>query len=280
MILTEHDIDTAGRSLFALEAGSGEPAVIFEAGMGDFSRAWHTVQAEVAKVTRTISYDRAGRGQSQFAGSNRSLDNCLDDLLEMLAALEVKQPLILVGHSFGGLIVRLFAHRFPEKVGGIVLVDSAQEDVNFEFQKTLGKLSFPPRQFDEPQWLTWLRFHQSQHLDPAFPQNILNDEGIALAACYQQVREAASLGDLPVTVISSTNRTGDRDAGATGIFAEGEEAAEQAWISCQAKLLKLSTDATQVLATESGHYVQDDQPDLVISAVVRMVERVRHEHML
>ena len=277
MIPTEHKIDIAGRSLFALEAGSGHPTAIFEAGLGDFSRAWHTVQAKVAKVTRTISYDRAGRGQSQFAGNDRTCDDCLADLSAMLEALKVKQPFILVGHSFGGLVMRLFAHRFPKKVAGIVLVDSAQEDVNLEFQKTLGQLSFPPRQFDEPQWLTWLRFHQTQHFDPAFPKNILNDEGIALATCYQQVREITSVGDLPLTVISSTNRTDDRDAGATGIFADGEKAAEQAWVKCQKKLLELSTNATQILATESGHYIQDDQPDLVIKAIVQMVERVSRE---
>ncbi len=280
MASTEHDVDIAGRSLFALEAGSGEPTVVFEAGMGDFSRTWHTVQAEVAKVTRTTSYDRAGRGQSQFAGHSRTCDDCLADLVAMLEALEVKQPFVLVGHSFGGFIARLFAHTFPKKLAGMVLVDSAQEDTVFEIQKILGNVSFPRRQFDEPQWLTWLRFHQAQHLDPAFPENLLNEEGLDVTACERQIREITSLGDLPLVIVSSTKRTDDRDAGATGIAAETEEAAEQALIECQAKLLGLSTDATQILATESGHYIQDDQPDLVISAVVQMVERVRREHML
>ena len=275
MIPTEHKIDIAGRSLFALEAGSGEPTVVFEAGLGDFSRAWHAVQAEVAKVTRTISYDRAGRGQSEFAGSNRAVDEFLDDLLAMLDALEVKQPLIFVGHSFGGAIARIFTYRFTERVGGIVFVDSAQEDVVFEFRRTLGSLSFPPRKCDEPQWLTWLRFHQAQHLDPAFPNNLLNDEGIDLTAFDQQMREAASIGNVPLTVISSTNRTANRDAGATGQFADGEEAVERAWVECQEKLLSLSANAKRILATESGHYVQNDQPDLVISAVIDMVEHLR-----
>ena len=280
MMPTEHHIDIAGRSLFALEAGSGHPTVVFEAGMGDFSRAWHTAQAEVAKVTRTISYDRAGRGQSQFAGNNRTCDNCLDDLSVMLAALDVEEPFIFVGHSFGGFIARLFAYRFPKKLAGMVLVDSAQEDTVFKIQTILGNVSFPPRQFDESKWLTWLRFHQSQHLDPAFPENLLNDEGLDVTACERQVREITSLGDLPLAIISSTKRTDDRDAGATGIPAETEEAAEKALTECQAKLLELSTNAKQVLATESGHYIQDDQPNLVIATIVQMVEQVKHEHRL
>ena len=159
-----------------------------------------------------------------------------------------------------------------------MLVDSSQEDAVFETRKILGKMSFPPRRFDEPQWLTPLRFHQSQHLDPAFPKNMLNEEGIDFTACEQQMRDITSLGKLPLTVISSTKRTYDRDAGATGEFAKTEEAVERVWLECQAKLLQLSTNAEQVLATKSGHYIQDDQPELVISSIVQMLERLRREH--
>lgn len=278
MLPTEHKRNIAGRSLFALEAGSGQPTVIFEAGLGDFSRTWHAIQAEVAKITRTISYDRAGRGQSQFAGENRTGEDCLADLLALLGALEVKEPVVFVGHSFGGFIARLFAHRYPEKVAGIVLVDSSQEDAVFEIRKILSELSFPPRRFDEPQWLTRLRFHQSQHLDPAFPRNMLNDEGVDFTAFERQMQEITSLGDVPLKVISSSKRTYDRDAGATGEFADAEKAVEQVWLECQTKLLQLSTNAEQVLATNSGHYIQDDQPNLVISSVIQMVEHLRREH--
>lgn len=102
-----------------------------------------------------------------------------------------------MAHSFGGLIARAFARRYPNEVGGIVFVDAAQEDVNFAFRKILLSRTLPPRRFDEPDWLTWARFHQSQHADPQFPRNLLNDEGIDLAACYEQAHEAASLGALP-----------------------------------------------------------------------------------
>lgn len=75
-----------------LEAGSGEPTVVFEAGLSDFSRAWHRIQAEIAESTYTLSYDRAGRGQSQFAASGRTLHECVDDLAAMLAAVEARPP--------------------------------------------------------------------------------------------------------------------------------------------------------------------------------------------
>lgn len=280
MIPLERFVTVAGRTLFVLEAGSGQPTGIFESGLGDSSRAWHRIQAKVAESARTISYDRAGRGQSHFASEGRTLNDCLDDLLTMLAAVKARSPYVLVGHSFGGFIVRLFAHRYPDEVGGIVLVDSAQEDVIFEFQRILKSRVLPPRRFDEPELLTWRRFDQAQHSDPKFPTNILNDEGIDLTTCYKQVREASSLGDLPLTLVSSTKRDDDRKNGAEGAIADWEIAAEKAWNQCQVKLLELSTNATHVLAHESGHYVQDDQPDLVMAAVTQMVERVRSEHQL
>lgn len=273
MVIHEHFATLAGRLMFALEAGSGSPTVVFEAGMGDFSRAWHPVQPRIAEHTRTISYDRAGRGQSNFAGVNRTLEDCLVDLRALLEALDAPPPYVLVGHSFGGGIVRVFAHRYPDEVAGIVLVDSSQEDAFFRFRDIQSDGVLPPRSFDEPPWLTWARFYQSLHLDPSFPRNVfLNDEGIDLAACFDQVRAATSLGDKPLTVITGTKRDWERKNGAEGLVAEWEIASERAWIACQEKLLELSSRATWVRAEESGHYVQEDQPDLVIGAIEQMLE--------
>lgn len=280
MIPLERFVTVSGRALFVLEAGSGQPTVVFESGLGDSSRAWHRIQAKVAESARTISYDRAGRGQSHFARAGRTLNECLDDLVAMLAAVEARPPYVFVAHSFGGFIARTFAHRYPDEVGGIVLVDSAQEDVIFEFQRILKSQPLPPRRFDEPESLTRRRFDQAQHSDPQFPKNVLNDEGVDLTTCYEQAREASFLGALPVTLVSSTKRDEDRKGGAEGVVAEWEVAAEKAWNACQVKLLELSTNATHVLAHESGHYVQDDQPDLVIAAVTEMLEQVRRKPSL
>lgn len=210
MIPLERFVTVSGRSLFVLEAGSGRPTVIFESGLGDFSGTWHRIQAKIAESAHTISYDRAGRGQSHFAGESRTLNDCLDDLVAMLAAVEARPPYVFVAHSFGGFIARIFVQRYPDEVGGVVLVDSAQEDFIFDIQKILKSRTLPPRRFDEPNWFTWRRFDQAQHSDPQFPRNILNDEGIDLTTCYEQVREASSLGALPLTLVSSTKRDDDR----------------------------------------------------------------------
>ena len=279
-MLKEHYLDINGRSLFALEAGSGQPTVIFEAGLGDFSSAWHFVQAEISKLARTLSYDRAGRGQSQFASAGRNLDDCVTDLAAIIEITHTQPPFIIVGHSFGGFIARLFAHRFPNKVGGIVLIDSPQEDFFSAAKEAYKTLELPARSFDEPLGVTLARFYKTLYLSPDYPANELNEEGIDLAACKKQVRGAASLNDMPVTVISAARHDMYRQNGAEGAIADFDIQLEQLWARSQHELFNLSTQAVQVIAEESRHYVQDDQPEIVIRAVSDAIRWVRRKHEL
>ena len=278
IIPTERFEEVSGRSIFVLEAGSGSPAVFFEAGLGDFSRAWHLVQPEIAKHTKTFSYDRAGRGQSTWAGSNRTCNEIVDDLELLFEKLEVKTPLIFVAHSFGGFIARIFADRFPESLAGIVLVDSAQEDTVLLAPDIYRDMDLPPRRFDEPIWLTLSRHDRAMHLDPAFPNNLADaSEGINLAECYKQVRASSHLNHIPLTVISAGRADLHRSYGATGAVAEAEVKWEKMWASCQTKLLELSPRSRHLIATESAHYVQRDQPELVIGAILDMVRRAEKD---
>jgi pimeloyl-ACP methyl ester carboxylesterase len=109
--------------------GSGLPAVVFDAGHGAGARSWLLVQPELASGVQTVSYDRAGLARSDLAPGPgpRMSGQDVDDLRAMLAALEVPLPYVLVGHSYGGMNVRLFAARFPEEVAGLVLVDAVHD---------------------------------------------------------------------------------------------------------------------------------------------------------
>jgi pimeloyl-ACP methyl ester carboxylesterase len=110
------------RRLHVFDQGSGEPAVILEAGLAASSLSWSHVQPLIGQFTRAISYDRAGLGWSD-AGSTLTLQEIINDLKQLLEALRVDSPCILVGHSFGSLVVRAFAYEFPQNVAGLVLVD-------------------------------------------------------------------------------------------------------------------------------------------------------------
>jgi len=105
------------------ELGSGAPPVVLEAGIAGSSAGWALVQPSIAEFTRVASYDRAGLGWSDAARAERSVQQMVGELRALLSAAKIPGPFILVGHSFGSLLVRAYAHSFPDEVAGLVLLD-------------------------------------------------------------------------------------------------------------------------------------------------------------
>lgn len=132
-----------GRSLYLKCQGSGTPTVILEAGVGAGSDDWSEVQPRLARATRTCAYDRAGLGNSlpvlgaPFPGVHDASDD-VSDLERLLDHAAITSPYVLVGRSYGGLLVRLFAHARPHRTAGMVLVDTEALDA------TLGGLGDTP----------------------------------------------------------------------------------------------------------------------------------------
>ena len=116
-------IAVPGGALHCVERGIGSPTVVLEAGISGSSVSWRPVQKELARRTRVLAYDRAGYGWSGPASAPRTMDRLCDELAAMLEASGARGPYVLVGHSFGGLLLRHFAARRPDLVAGLVLVD-------------------------------------------------------------------------------------------------------------------------------------------------------------
>ncbi len=103
--------------------GDGEPTVVFEGGLGENTMTWRHVQQPVAALTRACSYDRAGYGFSDPAERASDARNTVEDLHDLLRQAGIKLPVVMVGHSIGGLYDTLYAETYPQDVAGMVLVD-------------------------------------------------------------------------------------------------------------------------------------------------------------
>ena len=117
-----------GRRIHLYALGAGGPAVVFESGISATSLNWRGLQKAIAPLTRVVAYDRGGLGWSDPCGTPRTASNIAVDLHAALRAAGVEPPYVLVGHSFGGLVVRRFALLYPAEVAGLVLLDALQPE--------------------------------------------------------------------------------------------------------------------------------------------------------
>jgi len=246
-------IDIGGRRLAVTCAGAGSPPVILETGLGAESDEWAIVQRETSAVARVMRYDRANRGASDRVAGPRTALDMIEDLRTLVRVSQIEGPYILVGHSFGGLLVRLYAHRYSEEVAGIVLVDAMHED---QFD-VFGPL-FPPADRSEPAELTRTRtFWQGGWRSPE-----ATTERIDFISSIRQAREVTSLGDIPLHVIIAGGFLNQ-----PLVPPEFRERLQERWEALQRQFLNLSTRATYSLALSSGHFVQRDAPQIVSDAI-------------
>jgi len=263
-------VDSTGRQIALVRAGSGTPTVVLETGLGAESEEWETVFQEVKQFTSVCRYDRANRGHSDLAPKPRSAQDFVADLGSLLVAAAIPRPFVLVGHSLGGLIVRLYTHQYPRHVAGLVLVDPMHED-QFERIGPLIPAPFPR----EPEALTQLRsFWTTDWRDPA-----KNQEGVDFPASQAQAHRIASLGDIPMIVLTS------------GVFLreappELDELARSRhmashlhglWQEMHRELMRQSSNAKQILVETSGHFIQREQPEVIVAAIRQMLGIIRRQ---
>jgi pimeloyl-ACP methyl ester carboxylesterase len=116
-------VNLATHRLHVLEEGQGSPTIIFEAGLMSTNLSWTDIRRRLAVSYRVVTYDRAGLGWSDIGPMPRTAERIVDELHSLLELAAIPAPYVLVGHSFGGLTMPLFAARYPEKIAGMVLVD-------------------------------------------------------------------------------------------------------------------------------------------------------------
>jgi pimeloyl-ACP methyl ester carboxylesterase len=266
-----------GRKLYLECRGTGSPTVVLEAGTGDRSDIWTTaptgpgraVLPAVAQFTRVCAYDRPGtyRGPDEVSRSDpvampRSARDIVLDLRRLLRAARVPGPYVLAGHSFGGMVARLYATTHPRRIAGLVSIDAQNEDYAAAY-----------KQFLSPE------LYVAAILNPPTPPGL---EGYAAverlnlevsAAQMRQAQADTPLRRMPLVVISHS-RTLPNPFGLPPDWPI--EALDNAFQESQDLLAELVRGARHAIATRSGHYIQLDQPKLVTREIRRVVRQVRH----
>ncbi len=265
----------AGRKLYLRCAGRGQPTVILESGIHDSSDVWTLSDARppavgyprvfsgVAHFTRVCMYDRPGTirytnppaltTRSSPAPMPRTLQSMVADLHALLHKARVPGPYLLVAHSYGGLIARYYAQRYPREAAGMVLVDAFGTNI----KRLFGRL--------------WTRY---KHL-LNFPGTPLErDPGWETVSADGAIRSInnARLPRMPLAVISKT----EPFATAPGTPKDLTRRLEQVWPKVQSALLKLEPLTPQIFATGSDHYVEINDPDLTVSVIKLVLDRARH----
>jgi pimeloyl-ACP methyl ester carboxylesterase len=234
-------------------SGRGSPTVVLETGLGAESEEWTSVQKAVAGFARTFRYDRAGRGASDRAPTPRDAHAMVDELHELLRAADVSGPYVLVGQSLGGLLMRVFAKRYPAEVVGLVLVDSMHEDQFDVFGPT-----FPTPTPSDPPALAQIRAFWTG----GWKSTDSTVERIDFVETIRQGREVTSLGELPLHVI-----TAGTYLHMPLVPAAHREKLQGLWEGLQARFPRLSSRSTQNFVRTSGHFVQRDDPHAVVEAI-------------
>jgi len=238
-------IDIGGRHLFLSTSGKGTPSVLLEAGLGDRSDIWEMVQPAVAEFTQVCSYDRAGQGRSDSAFPPRTCQDMVDDLHALLVKAEINPPYILVGHSFGGMNVRLYASCFPQEIVGMVLVDAVHEDRDVGFETVLSD--------------------ELIQRNKAYLQNPnRNSECVDKIESASQLRIARRTFEFPIIILTR------------GLPDEVDsvwpsEALQRVEAELQREFLKLSPKSDLIIAKNSGHFIQTDEPELVVNAIQKII---------
>ena len=287
--------------------GGGAPSVIFDAALGGSSLSWSLVHPAVARVTRACSYDRAGFGWSDAGPLPRTAGRIADELHALLRAAAVPPPYVLVGHSYGGLVMRSYAARHPNDIAGLVLIEPAvpEEWTNpTEQQRALIARGVRLCRYGA----TAARRGLAQLVSVLVRFGALStarllvglvsrgglrreDEGIlapiwklppevrgVLREMWTQPKFFEALGSQIDTVCESAAAVvsaGPADYDDLPLTVLSSSRSGERRLEADAALARRSTRGRHILADESGHWIPLDAPHVVVDAVTTMIAEIR-----
>lgn len=252
---TEGFIEIKGKKQRFLEKGVGDPPVIFITGSGSWLEHFDTVQTVIAKSNRTLSYDKPGIGKSEMIDEPRTVENMTNHLRQILDERKIDEPVILVGHSLGGFVARYFEIKNPSRVAGMVLVDPSDEYLTSEVRRIKSE--------------KWNRYLDSIRI--VMINDTTSSVGQRQELKYDKnidsvMRTVRTTTKIPVTLIES-NKIIDQDLMTEDVI----EIKKKLYRRLKAEQLPQMT----IISTDkSGHFIQLDEPQLVINAIKEMIKEL------
>jgi pimeloyl-ACP methyl ester carboxylesterase len=252
-------VDVGGRRLHSFVYGSGGPTVVLVSGFQAPQAYWNPIVPGLADITTVVTSDRAGYGTSERGDSPVHGRQSAQDLHVLLEKLGVPKPYLLVGHSYGGRIVRLFASAYPGDTAGLVLEEASHEDLP---DAQLAALTGQDRE-------TLAAMIAPYRTTPSDPRT----ETDYMATTVDQLRRSGPLPLVPLIVITSSGR----GSGLPAAFSpENQTRLAAAAMAMQKKLAGLLPGAEHILVEGAGHNVHVDKPEAVIAPIKAMIARLRN----
>jgi len=282
-------LELDGRRVHLRCTGEAAPTVILEAGFGpDGSESWASLISDIASVTRVCSYDRAGILWSDRGGEPRDAYQMADELHALLGVASESPPYVMVGHSLGGPLVRVFADRYQGEVSGFVFVDASHPEQIDRLPPEVGevkKARTPPLVLKALAALGVMRLvlrsdsyashEQTQDvIRLLLPRTVpgLLAEADAMEVIFDQAAQTPNLDSLPVVVLSAGRLP---DPLPPGVDEKIASQTQEVWMVLQRELAALSSNSDHRIIEQASHYIHHEDAEAVLTAITDVVTAVR-----
>lgn len=264
-----------GRQMHLLCQGQGSPAVILESGMPGTALGWASVIEDIASFARVCAYDRAGWGWSEAGPEPRTISTITRELRDLLRTAQVGPPYVLVGHSFGGLIVQVYASRFPDEVGGMVLIDSSHPNLARRSGSLdrMGRVAFRLKLL-APLGIARFLIDVPGGNPESRPSSVRAVEKEVLATTRSFQAMASELEGLRESLNQAAEDRPRLGRKPLVVLTEGRHKMEF-WHAMQEQFTELSDSSEWQVVNGAGHFIHQDKPEIVVNAVRRVVESAR-----
>ncbi|WP_339285685.1 alpha/beta hydrolase [Oceanobacillus sp. FSL K6-3682] len=291
-------IEINGQKIEILSKGTGKPAILILSGMGSPFYEWEEISSELAETNQVIMYHRPGLGESEYLHKKRSTENVNAEIPQILEKLNITEPIILAGHSYGGLCAQHFSKLYPERIQGLLLLDSTSVDLYKLDQLDLPYLN---ENDSDAAWIEICKKHAAlsptellKLLDPVLTkeqQKLPKKTQEKLIAFYTNpslyktmlqeisnwekdaeiIKALSYTGNFPVTIIGRDKRKCILNYIDDGVPKEEAELLEDTWHQLIMEQKDIYKNAKLLFALGAGHDIYLDQPQLVIKEIKELI---------